>query len=494
MDLSKSNSNSENIGIVIIGAGIAGLAAAVTLEKSNYRDYKLIEAQDHVGGRICSIPHNNGWLEKGAQFLHGNESTLGQLAQELGLISDEHVGEGEGLYLQENGAEMNKDLILEVDDIVKNILEDCEKFANNIDIECNDVEDNIGNVLESRFYKYLKMKNDPIFVRNAKEEIYDWNIRFLIIDNACNSLENLSVKSWGKFKAVNGPEHNIFESHYSSIVDYLVGELNLDNLILNTPVTKVEWDDSIELSNNKPVTITLQNKRIISADCVIITCSLGFLKESQLTFFSPLLPKPHRTAIENLGFGLINKIYLDFDEPWWEPHIKGFQFLWKLSKNEENNPLRKKLAPWVYDLTGFDVVQNHKAVLLGWIGGKGAQIIETLSESQVIQDCKTLFRYFLKNDSLPEANKCVKSCWGSNRYFKGSYSHITKKCDITGVSPATLAEPIWGKRIKNNLHENLPILMFAGEATHENYYSTTHGAYDTGVKQANIFLKHFVTK
>lgn len=36
--------------------------------------------------------------------------------------------------------------------------------------------------------------------------------------------------------------------------------------------------------------------------------------------------------------------------------------------------------------------------------------------------------------------------------------------------------------------------MFAGEATHENFYSTTHGAYDTGVKQAQIFLQYHVAE
>lgn len=30
--------------------------------------------------------------------------------------------------------------------------------------------------------------------------------------------------------------------------------------------------------------------------------------------------------------------------------------------------------------------------------------------------------------------------------------------------------------------------MLAGEAASDNYYSTTHGAYQTGVKQAQVFL------
>ena len=213
---------------------------------------------------------------------------------------------------------------------------------------------------------------------------------------------------------------------------------------------------------------------------------------------------------------MINKIFLDFDEPWWENNVRGFQFLWK-TDNCENNRSKDKLPSWVYDLTGFDVVYGHKAVLLGWIGGKGARIIETISEHQIIQGCANLFRYFLKNDSVPEASKCMVSCWASNQFVRGGYSHISKNCDINGVSPATLSEPIWATSnttgLKNVIHsiffminilekkielctlklQKRPILMLAGEATHDSYYSTTHGAYDTGVKQAQIFLKH-VTK
>jgi len=45
-----------------------------------------------------------------------------------------------------------------------------------------------------------------------------------------------------------------------------------------------------------------------------------------------------------------------------------------------------------------------------------------------------------------------------------------------------------------NLFQCLPILMLAGEATNEHYYSTTHGAYDSGVKQAKTFLQYHITK
>jgi Flavin containing amine oxidoreductase. len=35
-----------------------------------------------------------------------------------------------------------------------------------------------------------------------------------------------------------------------------------------------------------------------------------------------------------------------------------------------------------------------------------------------------------------------------------------------------------------------PVLMLAGEAAHEHYFSTTHGAYETGQKQAQVILDY----
>lgn len=40
--------------VIIIGAGIAGLAAATHLSQHDMNDYIVLEAQDRIGGRICS--------------------------------------------------------------------------------------------------------------------------------------------------------------------------------------------------------------------------------------------------------------------------------------------------------------------------------------------------------------------------------------------------------------------------------------------------------
>lgn len=41
--------------IIIIGAGIAGIAAGNKLAKSGFTNFKILEASDRIGGRIWSV-------------------------------------------------------------------------------------------------------------------------------------------------------------------------------------------------------------------------------------------------------------------------------------------------------------------------------------------------------------------------------------------------------------------------------------------------------
>ncbi|KAJ8957285.1 hypothetical protein NQ318_007849 [Aromia moschata] len=74
--------------------------------------------------------------------------------------------------------------------------------------------------------------------------------------------------------------------------------------------------------------------------------------------------------------------------------------------------------------------------------------------------------------------------WFSNPWIKGSYCHITPECDHSGSVMDKLAQPVFV--------ENVPRIILAGEAVHPSHYSTTHGAYESGLQQAALLYEYIM--
>jgi protoporphyrinogen/coproporphyrinogen III oxidase len=79
---------------VIIGGGIAGLAAAWRLR---HRDVLLLEAGDRLGGRMRSDPCGEYWLNYGAHLFPGPGSLVDEMARECGLETVPVTGSMMGL-------------------------------------------------------------------------------------------------------------------------------------------------------------------------------------------------------------------------------------------------------------------------------------------------------------------------------------------------------------------------------------------------------------
>src|SRR3954466_7166484 len=78
--------------VVVIGAGVAGLAAAARL-RARGADVLVLEARTRAGGRVHTI-RGDGWpapLEKGAEFLHGRDPYLARLVRRARAPADEHA-------------------------------------------------------------------------------------------------------------------------------------------------------------------------------------------------------------------------------------------------------------------------------------------------------------------------------------------------------------------------------------------------------------------
>ncbi|GAB3624722.1 protoporphyrinogen oxidase [Mariniluteicoccus endophyticus] len=80
--------------VVVVGAGLAGLAAARRAARAGHR-VTVLEASDRVGGQIMTVDWHGLPVDTGAEAMHLGAPPLKKLVQELGLL-DDVVGANEG--------------------------------------------------------------------------------------------------------------------------------------------------------------------------------------------------------------------------------------------------------------------------------------------------------------------------------------------------------------------------------------------------------------
>ena len=79
----------RNVNVVVVGAGFAGLAAALDLHDAGL-SVTVLEARERVGGRVLSIELENGEIaELGAEWIMPDDDVLGATIDRLGLTASE---------------------------------------------------------------------------------------------------------------------------------------------------------------------------------------------------------------------------------------------------------------------------------------------------------------------------------------------------------------------------------------------------------------------
>lgn len=231
------------------------------------------------------------------------------------------------------------------------------------------------------------------------------------------------------------------------------------------------------------VRVECSDGSVYSADHLICTISLGVLKNRYLSLFEPILSQNKINAIEGLDIGTVNKIYIEWEKPFWMPEGKnGYAFLWR---PDELKIIREQGLDWLEGVYGFWPVDYQPNILCGWIVGPYARQMETLSDDTIKTASLFLLRMFLKTFDVPEPIRIKTSKWSSNPHFRGSYSFCSLKSDGYGAKIVDLAKPITSNGI--------PIIQFAGEATNPTHYSTVHGAVETGWREAKQLIDLYLS-
>ncbi|XP_014778480.1 spermine oxidase [Octopus bimaculoides] len=480
-DLTKTASltikNGVQPKIVIIGAGIAGISAAEYLIKNGFTDITILEASNRTGGRIWTISDEEGRkAEMGANWIHGIEKNpIYQIAESnelLQLRNKNKTLRHKRLFLQEDGTSICGEVLNKVDLAFGQCMVECEAFfKDDLDIPGN--MESVGDYIDQDLYYHL----DNLSYEERKRFllVYEQRVSSECIINGCNSLFDVSLSDIGSYEELPGIHYTI-PPGFEKVIEILKSNIPPNSILLNHPVRCIHWARPVNCENREhPVCVECENQELFQADHVIVTVSLGVLKAACNRMFNPQIPNRKLLAIDHLGFGIVDKIILEFDRSIIDSDTKLINLLWnsKRDSNKENFRSPNLGDTWVRGITSFEVI--HKNVLLGWLCGSSALYMESLTEEQVAKDCAKVLGKFLQNPNIP-LPKVIRTRWGNNPYTRGSYSYIHIHSHIEDIY--TLQEPL------QSLHSNNPQVLFAGEATHECFYSTTHGALLTGWREA----------
>ncbi|EAA05322.3 AGAP011206-PA, partial [Anopheles gambiae str. PEST] len=488
------------VDVLILGAGIAGLGAARQLRNSG-KSFAILEAQSVPGGRISTKAlkkhHTSGkgghcqLVEAGAQWLHGRQNELHEMAKRNGLLREETSEEGLGEFLRDDGFRIDDQLVKRVDFIVGQILEQCEEFAARAAAPERDGAAVYPASLEAFLRDQFRKRTEKDFSAEQKvlaQQLLDWHCRFQIIDNSCLHVSDISAKLWGSY-SFNGEScqaHINMRYGFQALVSCLIEEIGAEKIVYNKAICEIRW-----LDGRGKVIVKCTDGTIYCCQHLLVTFSLGVLKDTMDQLFQPNLPVSYSRSIRSIGYGTIDKIFLQFEEPWWGK-AEGIQLVWR-------DELRKD-SHWTRFISGFDVLSpGPPNTLLGWIGSYGALEMEALNDEQIVSDCVFILEKFTKK-KVPKPVNYYCTRWNSNRYIRGSYSYTSVNCDHEQNFMSNLTETLVcnqydklgeesRKKTQSQPHvKPSATIHFAGEACHERYFSTVHGAYLSGMEQAKKIL------
>jgi monoamine oxidase len=188
----------------------------------------------------------------------------------------------------------------------------------------------------------------------------------------------------------------------------------------------------------------------LTANRVIVTVPTNLIANEAIRFH-PALPAKVDAAI-GLPLGLADKVMLALDEPEVLP------------KDGNLRGATMRTAMGSYHLRPFG-----QAAIEGYFGGSFAQELEDIGPGALAAQSIDEIVALLGNDYRRKLRPLAESRWSHDPFALGSYSHALPG---HAAKRAVLAAPVDGR------------LFFAGEATSPNFFSTAHGAGDSGERAA----------
>jgi monoamine oxidase len=437
IDADKANRKSHSVGrqkaegstVIVIGAGMAGIAAARSLQ-AHGSTVIVLEARNRVGGRVWT---ERSWgdlpLDLGASWINGTiENPLFHLARKYDLETVTTGYHSSPVIYMPNGEVVSGKLLQTSQSQFTRVMAALERNREGLshdtslrkafDLTCSRLPDSTSQLLLSHLF------------HTSIEQEY-----------AAEGAD-LSLWYWDDGRDYRGADA-ILPAGLGQLAEKLAEGLDIRP---SHVVSRVKY-------NQKDVTVRT-NRADFSADYAVITLPLGVLKHNHVNF-SPKLPRRKLASLQKLRMGVLNKLFLRFPECFWPADRDWLEYM---------DPQSPHWAVW------FNLFKYTKfPVLIAFDSGAEAAAFEALPDREIVASAtNNLRRMFGPAIPAPAAWRMTR--WASDPFAFGSYSHTPP--GASGFDYDALAQPV-GER-----------LFFAGEATHRSHYGTVHGAFLSGERAA----------
>jgi monoamine oxidase len=427
--------------ILVLGAGIAGLAAARALADAGQR-VALIEARERIGGRIFTdhtIARNSGEpvsIELGAEFIHGLPPVSWDLIKEANLNTYEL--DGAQLSYARGGLQLSGEDFGDAVSVIDEMMAWLERQPCGTDITFEEYLDRAGIDGSRR--------------RRATAYVEGFNAA----DSRVISVAALVQQQRAEEK-VQADRLFCVEAGYDALPVFLSDRFRAagGTILLAHPVRRVRWSqNAVAVSGVGPGGESFE----LHANRAIVTLPLGVLQAGTVEF-EPV-PQEIMSNAAQMAMGPVVRISLLFDRKFWQPDL-SFLFA------RDETP-----ATW------WTPNPKPAPLITGWAGGpKAAGLtigIGARADGRALLEefLGTLSRLF--GISMRDLQDRLVSWhthdWQADPYSRGAYSYAPAGALNASANMALPAADT---------------LYFAGEHTDTTgHWGTVHGALGSGLRAA----------